>query len=134
MSNLNLEHKKGKSLNKAKGNEGEAIAADFLEKIGYRIIKKNFKKGRNEIDIIAENESGNLNFIEVKTRFKSIFGKPYESVNKKKLSTIIDVSNFFFLQYPDIKKITSIINYGIISIEYIERDSIKLIFFENILE
>ncbi len=95
--NLNINDKKmnDKSLNKAKGDEGEAVAAEFLEKIGYRIIKKNFKKGRREIDIIAENESGNLNFIEVKTRFKNRFGKPYEAVNKRKLSTIIEVSDFF---------------------------------------
>ena len=122
---------KSKSLNKAKGDEGEAVAAEFLEKIGYRIIKKNFKKGRNEIDIIAEKESGNLNFIEVKTRFKSMFGKPYEAVNKKKLSTIIDVSKFFLMQpsASNIKNDNKSINYGVISIEYIERGSIKLIFF-----
>ena len=123
----------GKSLNKAKGNKGEAVATEFLEKIGYRIIKKNFKKGRNEIDIIAESKSNDLNFIEVKTRFESRFGKPYEAVDKKKISTIIDVSNFFMMQ-SNIKSDSKIIKYGVISIEYIERDSIKLIFFENILE
>jgi putative endonuclease len=136
--NLNIDDKttNGKFLNKAKGDEGEAVAAEFLEKIGYRIIKKNFRKGRNEIDIIAENESGNLNFIEVKTRYKSRFGKPYEAVNKRKLSTIIDVSNFFLMQSSasNIKYDNKTIYYGVISIEYIERRSIKLIFFENILE
>ncbi|MDA8299512.1 MAG: YraN family protein [Deltaproteobacteria bacterium] len=136
--NLNINDKKmnDKSLNKAKGDEGEAVAAEFLEKIGYRIIKKNFKKGRREIDIIAENESGNLNFIEVKTRFKNRFGKPYEAVNKRKLSTIIEVSDFFLMQSSasNIKNYNKTIYYGIISIEYIERGSIKLIFFENILE
>lgn len=44
--NLNINDKKmnDKSLNKAKGDEGEAVAAEFLEKIGYRIIKKKFQK------------------------------------------------------------------------------------------
>ena len=70
----------GKSLNKTKGDRGEKIAAEFLQKIGYKIIKTKFRKGRNEIDIIAESENGVLNFIEVKTRFESKFGKPYEAV------------------------------------------------------
>ncbi|MCL4428596.1 MAG: YraN family protein, partial [Deltaproteobacteria bacterium] len=56
--------------NKIKGDRGERVAAGFLEKIGYKIIKTKFRKGRNEIDIIAESENGVLNFIEVKTRFE----------------------------------------------------------------
>ncbi|MHB8231437.1 MAG: YraN family protein [bacterium] len=123
----------GKSFNKAKGDEGEIIAAEFLEKIGYKIIKTKFRRGRNEIDIIAESENGVLNFIEVKTRFESKFGKPYEAVDGKKLKKIIDVSNFFLINYNKGGE-KSFINYGIVSIEYIERSSIKLIFFENIIE
>ncbi len=123
----------GKFLNKAKGDEGEAIASGFLEKIGYKIIKTKFRKGRNEIDIIAESENGVLNFIEVKTRFENSFGKPYEAVDKKKLKKIIDVSNFFLIN-SNIDRGKKIINYGIVSIEYIERSSIKLIFFENIFD
>ena len=123
----------GKSLNKTKGDNGETIAAEFLQKIGYKIIKTKFRKGRNEIDIIAKSESGVLNFIEVKTRFESKFGKPYEAVDKNKLKKIIEVSNFFLMN-SNIDREKSFINYGIVSIEYIERSSIKLIFFENILD
>lgn len=124
---------KSKSLNKAKGDAGEIIAAEFLEKIGYKIIKTKFRKGRNEIDIIAESENGALNFIEVKARFENQFGKPYEAVDEKKLKKIIDVSNFFLIN-SNIDREKRFINYGIVSIEYIEHSSIKLIFFENILE
>ncbi len=123
----------GKSLNKTKGDRGETIAAEFLQKIGYKIIKTKFRKGRNEIDIIAKSEGGVLNFIEVKTRFESKFGKPYEAVDKNKLKKIIEVSNFFLMN-SNIDREKSFINYGIVSIEYIERSSIKLIFFENILD
>ena len=123
----------GKSLNKTKGDRGETIAAEFLQKIGYKIIKTKFRKGRNEIDIIAKSQSGVLNFIEVKTRLESKFGKPYEAVDKNKLKKIIEVSNFFLMN-SNIDREKSFINYGIVSIEYIERSSIKLIFFENILD
>ncbi|HEC25673.1 MAG TPA: hypothetical protein ENI54_06675 [bacterium] len=123
----------GKSLNKAKGDNGEIIAAGFLEKIGYKIIKTKFRKGCSEIDIIAESKSGVLNFIEVETRFESKLGKPYESADKKRLNRIINASNFFLMNY-NIDREKRLINYGIISIEYIECNSIKLIFFENIFE
>ncbi|MHB1661029.1 MAG: YraN family protein [bacterium] len=133
IDNKNKVNGKSKSLNKVKGDEGEIIAAEFLEKIGYRIIKTKFRKGRNEIDIIAESENGALNFIEVKARFENRFGKPYEAVDRKKLKKIIDVSNFFLMN-SNVDREKRFINYGIVSIEYIERSSIKLIFFENILE
>jgi putative endonuclease len=124
---------KYKSLNKIKGDKGEAAAAEFLNKIGYKIIKTKFRKGRSEIDIIAESESGVLNFIEVKARFESRFGKPYEAVDGKKLKKIIDTSNLFLIN-SGINREERLINYGIVSIEYIESSSIKLIFFENIFE
>lgn len=123
----------GKSLNKSKGDKGEIIAAEFLQKIGYKIIRTKFRKGRNEIDIIAESENGVLNFIEVKTRFESKFGKPYEAVDRNKLKKIIEVSDFFLMN-SGIDREKKFINYGIVSIEYIERSSIKLIFFENIID
>ena len=123
----------GKSLNKSKGDKGEIIAAEFLQKIGYKIIRTKFRRGRYEIDIIAESENGVLNFIEVKTRFESKFGKPYEAVDRNKLKKIIEVSDFFLIN-SNIDREKKFINYGIVSIEYIERSSIKLIFFENIID
>ncbi|MDA8159072.1 MAG: YraN family protein [Deltaproteobacteria bacterium] len=123
----------GKSLNKSKGDKGEIIAAEFLQKIGYKIIRTKFRRGRCEIDIIAESENGVLNFIEVKTRFESKFGKPYEAVDRNKLKKIIEVSDFFLMN-SGIDREKKFINYGIVSIEYIERSSIKLIFFENIID
>ena len=123
----------GKSLNKSKGDKGEIIAAEFLQKIGYKIIRTKFRRGRYEIDIIAESENGVLNFIEVKTRFESKFGKPYEAVDRNKLKKIIEVSDFFLMN-SGIDREKKFINYGIVSIEYIERSSIKLIFFENIID
>ena len=123
----------GKSLNKSKGDKGEIIAAEFLQKIGYKIIRTKFRRGRCEIDIVAESENGVLNFIEVKTRFESKFGKPYEAVDRNKLKKIIEVSDFFLMN-SGIDREKKFINYGIVSIEYIERSSIKLIFFENIID
>ena len=37
------------------GIQGEETACGFLEKKGYRILDRNFRSGRYEIDIIAQN-------------------------------------------------------------------------------
>ena len=119
---------KNKSLNKAKGDAGEKIAAEVLEKIGYRIIKTNFRSGHKEIDIIAESENGVLNFIEVKSRFENKFGKPVEAFDNNKKNKIIEISLFFMNKFNTGKKP---VNYGLISIEFIEQGSVKLIYVEN---
>ena len=55
------------------GNIGESIAADFLQRKGFRIMKRNYLKPWGEIDIIAEKE-GIVHFVEVKTLSRENFG------------------------------------------------------------
>ncbi len=119
---------KAKSLNRKKGETGEKLAKEFLEKLGYKIIAANFRKKCGEIDIIADKSQNNIYFIEVKSRFQNNFGIPLEAVNSKKMNKIAKVSELFLLEYPETPKS---INYAIISIEYLSNSSIKLIFFEN---
>ncbi len=49
------------------GTMGENAAANFLKSKGLKIIKRNFRSGKNEIDIICK-DSDVLVFVEVKTR------------------------------------------------------------------
>ena len=61
------------------GRLGEDVAVDFLRKNGYTVIERNFRAGRNEIDIIASDKSY-LIFVEVKARtYKSDDYMPYGS-------------------------------------------------------
>lgn len=68
---------------KARGYEGETIAAEYLTKKGYAIIEKNFTVRGGEIDIIAD-DHGTLVFIEVKTRTSESFGHGDESLTAAK--------------------------------------------------
>ena len=80
------------------GSQGEALAAKYLVKNGYRIVITNFKVpvGRNskgvsvtgEIDIIAL-EDNTLCFVEVKTRRSDEFTPIISSVNLRKQRQII---------------------------------------------
>lgn len=75
------------------GKFGENVAADFLEKEGYKIVGRNIKFGKHELDIIAENKNF-LVFVEVKTRSclypeSSSYGNPSRAVTfKKRIDTV----------------------------------------------
>ena len=62
-----------------RGKVGEDLAANFLEQIGFKIIKRNYRFERGEIDLIAE-EGDELVFVEVKARRSTTFGTPEEAV------------------------------------------------------
>ena len=76
-----------KSANKVTGNRGETLAAEYLQKKGYKIIERNFRTRFGEIDIICS-DAQTLVFVEVKTKIGHDFGEPEEMVNKRKLSQV----------------------------------------------
>jgi putative endonuclease len=76
-------------LSKAElGTGGERLAANWLVRQGFTILKRNFRHGRYELDIIAGRDSV-LHFIEVKCRRSTAYGHPEESVNRKKLQHLL---------------------------------------------
>jgi putative endonuclease len=68
---------------KDKGDRGEQLAAEFLDEAGLRILERNYRFARAEVDIVAE-EGEELVFVEVKARESLRFGDPEESVGEAK--------------------------------------------------
>ena len=63
------------------GAAGEEVAARFLERKGYNIIDRNYRKKWGEIDIVAEKQ-GKIYFVEVKSvSRKSYNGKFEQGIN-----------------------------------------------------
>lgn len=81
-----------KALNMAKhnelGKEGEQAAICYLENKGYQIRHQNWRSGRKELDIVAEDQ-GELIIVEVKTRRNKLYGNPEDSIDEKKLRRIV---------------------------------------------
>ena len=78
------------------GKIGEKIAQDYLMKKNYSILEKNFSCYLGEIDIIAKLKNNHdIIFIEVKTRTQSIYGRPAEAVNTKKLMHLYRVAEYY---------------------------------------
>jgi putative endonuclease len=65
------------------GRAGEAQAARFLEARGYRIVARNVRADRVEIDVIAR-RGALLVFVEVKSRRASKHGHAAEAVDGRK--------------------------------------------------
>ncbi len=66
------------------GEWGEDVACDFLQKKGYKILKRNYVPKRHyEIDIVALNDDV-IVFVEVKTRKSLSYGRPAVAVDRKK--------------------------------------------------
>ena len=66
------------------GNLGEEKIVKLLEKLGHKIVSRNYKTKLYEIDIISEKDKI-VYFTEVKARKNSDFGAPKEFIDKKKL-------------------------------------------------
>lgn len=57
------------------GKVGEDIVAKYLEKKGFSVIDRNYRKKWGELDIVAE-KNGVIHFVEVKTVNRRSFGDP----------------------------------------------------------
>lgn len=66
------------------GRRGERIAAEYLLLRGYRIVGRNVRAGRYEIDLVAF-DGDCLVFVEVRTRRSGDFGTAAETASVGKL-------------------------------------------------
>jgi putative endonuclease len=73
------------------GEIGEAMAAEYLKKQGYKILVCRYRSQSGEIDIVAKRRSTFV-FVEVKTRRSTAFGMPSEAVNVRKQQKIISTA------------------------------------------
>lgn len=80
------------------GVDGESLATEFLKKKGYRILERNYRTRRGEMDIIAEND-GALVFVEVKARRGDQFGGPHGAVGWRKQQQLIRVASHYMARH-----------------------------------
>ena len=79
------------------GKKGEQLAIDFLIEKGYKILDKNWRYLKAEVDIIAQKETV-LAVVEVKTRSSDSFGNPQDFVNPKKIKLLVSAMNEYVIR------------------------------------
>ena len=77
------------------GEWGEAVAARFLERMGYRILGRRVQVGsRDELDLVARDRDI-LVFVEVKTRRGRAMGSPEEGLTPRKGEKLMTLAQIY---------------------------------------
>ncbi|MGD2036084.1 MAG: YraN family protein [Bacteroidales bacterium] len=87
------------------GKKGELLAAGYIKKKGYRIVRTNWRYRHKEIDIIAY-DGPELVIVEVKLRSTDYFGDPSEAVTKKKQRFLIEAAEAYLgtiVEAPEVR-------------------------------
>ena len=107
------------------GKKGEQLAVDFLQKKGYKILERNYRYQKAEIDIIAR-LNDTLCAVEVKTRSTPDFGNPQDFVKPKQIQQLVKAIDFYVIENDlDVE-----VRFDIVAIIK-NKLGIKIEFFEN---
>lgn len=109
------------------GQEGETLAAQWLEQNGFALLHRNWRHSRYEVDIIAA-RGDTLHFVEVKTRRSTRFGEPEESVGRSKIRYLLKAGAAYQYEYPQWKKV----QYDVLSITLLPEGDMECFFIEDI--
>lgn len=106
------------------GAKGEQLAAEYLQKKGYTIRERNWRSGKQEIDIVAE-DNGFIVFAEVKARGHSFRMHPRDAVTREKQRSMLFAAERYIRAYNINKEsrfdiITIIDREDMFDIEHIE--------------
>lgn len=76
------------SERRERGLAAEGMAAEWLEARGWRILDRNYRSRRGELDIVAS-LGETLAFVEVRSRTASSFGHPLENLSLRKRRSVV---------------------------------------------
>jgi uncharacterized protein (TIGR00252 family) len=82
------------------GRQAEAVAATYLEKLGFTILEQNYRTRWCEIDIVAE-KANELYFVEVKYRQNAKQGSGLEYITGSKLNQMMRAAEFWVAERQD---------------------------------
>ena len=86
-----------------RGREAETRAWQYLQSRGLRLLQRNYRSRRGEIDLVLQDQDS-LVFVEVRYRRESRFGSGAESVDRRKQSKLIACAQHYLQAYPKIAR------------------------------
>lgn len=79
------------------GARAESLACRYLSQQGLKIVERNYRTQRGEIDIIARDEEA-LVFVEVRLRSNPGFGGAAQSIDARKQARLISAAQHYLLK------------------------------------
>jgi putative endonuclease len=83
----------------AVGGDKERLACAYLEERGLRLVTRNYRCRRGEIDLIMR-DADNLVFVEVRYRASTRFGTPAETVGPRKRRRLAAAAAHYLMRHP----------------------------------
>lgn len=111
------------------GQWGEDCAVEYLSARGYKILTRNFRTRRGEIDIVASIED-TLVFVEVKARSNNNYGYPEQAVSPRKQARMLSAACFYLAEHPES---SGTWQFDILAITCREGEKPEIEHFENII-
>ena len=101
------------------GQLGEDLAVEHLEAKGLRTMERNYRFGREEVDVIAfeptpGNDGGTIVFVEVKARRGTGYGTPEAAVDEAKQAAIRRVAEAYLHER---KLIPSPVRFDVVAVQ-----------------
>lgn len=106
------------------GDEGESLAASYLERRGYVLIDRNWRSDAGEIDIIAEDDDETV-LLEVKTRLAlgdEADNMPELAVDSKKQRRYRRLALLYLADHPHV----SSVRFDVIAINLVAERTARL--------
>jgi putative endonuclease len=79
------------------GRRAEAAVAAFLAERGFRIVARNVRLARGELDLVAL-RGGRLWFVETKCRARDDVGPPHRAVDRRKRAALFAAAREFVVR------------------------------------
>ncbi len=79
------------------GKKGEDLALEYLLQRGMRLLARNWRSGRKELDLVME-DGDVIRFVEVRSREYPSVIDPFESVNGVKQRNVISAAMGFLAE------------------------------------
>jgi len=86
-----------KKNTKKVGDKGEQIAVDFLKTNNYKILERNFRSGKSEIDIIGKKKDFII-FFEVKSRSQHQNNNPGDLLSNAQQNRIVNAAHDYIVE------------------------------------
>lgn len=87
----------------ASGQRAEDTACRYLERRGLRLVERNYRGPRGEIDLIMRERQTTV-FVEVRLRRNRRFGSGAESVDRRKQDKLLATAALYLQQNPQAAK------------------------------
>lgn len=86
------------------GEQGEALAAAYLQEQGYHLVERNARTPYGELDLVMQQvqPTAVTVFVEVKTRRSTRFGWPEASITTSKRQHLLAAAQAYLQAHPQL--------------------------------